>query len=269
MNRITRPSAAPVRKASRVQEHDRDRGAERRADPETAVDGEIGAAAIARRDQLLDRRVDRRIFTADAGAGEEAEDDEAREIPRRRRRGGGHEIDGERDEKQLLAAEPVGQPAEEQRTEHGARQIGAARDAHLDGGEMQDRALRQRAREGAGERHLEAVENPGDAERDDHESMEAVPRQPVEARRDVALDHGLVAASRRGSRRAGSGRACKPRRPKARPGRQLLRGKVAGNHCIFRISQLAAAPLGKRLSGTKVPAFRPLVRPRRGGATTA
>src|SRR4029079_5392454 len=41
---------------------------------------------------------------------------------------------------------------------------------------------------GAGERHLEPVEHPRDAERDDDERMKARPRQRVEARRDRAFD---------------------------------------------------------------------------------
>ena len=40
--------------------------AERRADPEAAVDDEVGPAAHARRDQFLDGRVDRGVFAADA-----------------------------------------------------------------------------------------------------------------------------------------------------------------------------------------------------------
>ena len=41
------------------------------------------------------------------------------------------EIDRERDEEELLAAEPVGQPAEEQRAEHRAGEIGAAGEADI------------------------------------------------------------------------------------------------------------------------------------------
>src|SRR5690606_21752394 len=65
----------------RIEEHDRGRRAERRADPEAPVDDEVGPAAHPRRDQFLDRGIDRGIFTADAGAREETEQREAREIP--------------------------------------------------------------------------------------------------------------------------------------------------------------------------------------------
>ena len=110
-------------------------------------------------------------------------------IPGQRGRRGGDEIDRERDEEQLLAPEPVGQPAEEQRAEHRAGQIGAAGEPDVGVGELQRRALLQSAGEIApAERHLEAVEDPGDAERDDDERVEPAPGQPVEPRRDVGLD---------------------------------------------------------------------------------
>ena len=102
---------------------------------------------------------------------------------------GGDEIDRERDEEQPLAPEPIGEPAEEQCAEHGAGEIGAAGKPDIGVGETKLRALLQRRRDGAGERHLEAVEDPRDSERDDHEGVEAAPAQPVEPRRDVGRDH--------------------------------------------------------------------------------
>ncbi len=172
-----------------IEHHQRSRRAERGADPEAAVDDEIGPAAVARRHQLLNGRIDGGVFAADAGAGEEAKQREARQIPRQRGRRGGEEIDRERDEEQPLAPEPIGEPAEEQRAQHGAGEIGAARKPDVGVGETKLRALLQRRRDGAGERHLEAVEDPRDSERDDHEGVEAAPAQPVEPRRDVGRDH--------------------------------------------------------------------------------
>src|SRR6185437_10738647 len=43
----------------RIEQDDRARGAQRRADPEAAINEEISPAAIARRHQLLDGRIDR------------------------------------------------------------------------------------------------------------------------------------------------------------------------------------------------------------------
>ncbi len=108
------------------------------------------------------------------------------DIPRRGGRRGGDEIDRQRDEEQLLAAEPVGEPAEEQRAQHGAGEIGAGGKPDIGIGELQNRTLFQRARQAAGKRHLQPVQDPGDAERGHHQRMEAAPGQPVEPRRDVA-----------------------------------------------------------------------------------
>ena len=72
-----------------IEHHQRSRRAERGADPEAAVDDEIGPAAVARRHQLLNGRIDGGVLAADAGAGEEAKQREARQIPRQRGRRSG------------------------------------------------------------------------------------------------------------------------------------------------------------------------------------
>ena len=136
MKKMMSPSTAPMKKAMRqpisgakqcgIEQHDRARGADCGADPEAAVDDEIGPAAIARRHQLLDGRIDGGVFAADPGAGQEPEQHEAPQIPRECGGGGGDQIDRKRDEEQPLAPEPVGEPAEEQRAQHGAGDIGAA-----------------------------------------------------------------------------------------------------------------------------------------------
>jgi len=45
--------------------------------------------------------------------------------------------------------------------------------------------------DGTDDRHLEAVENPGDAERDNDKKMKATPRKPIEASRNVSHDRGM------------------------------------------------------------------------------
>src|ERR1700735_1887040 len=57
-----------------IEQHDRTGGAEGGAEPEAAVDHQIGPSAIARRHQFLDRRIDSRVFTADASAGQETKE---------------------------------------------------------------------------------------------------------------------------------------------------------------------------------------------------
>src|SRR5262245_27674484 len=56
------------------------RGAPGRAEPVRTIDDQVDSAANSRRDQLVDRRVDRGVFAADPGAREEPRDEE---VPRR------------------------------------------------------------------------------------------------------------------------------------------------------------------------------------------
>ncbi len=171
-----------------LQNGDRAAGAERRAEPEAAVDRQIGAAAEPRRDQLLDRRVDRRILAADAGAGQKAEQREAPEIPRAGGGRGRGQIEAQGHKEQFAASEAVGQIAEQQRAGDRTGQIGAADGAHLGGGEMQHRAFLQGAGDRAGQGYFEPVEDPGDAEGGDDQAMKPGPRQPVEPGRDIGFD---------------------------------------------------------------------------------
>ena len=172
----------------RVEQDDAQHRADRGADPEAAVDDEVGPAAIARRHQLLDRRIDRRVFAADARARHKAAQREGGKIPGQRGRGGGDEVDRERHEEELLAADPIGEPAEEQGTEHGAREISAAGDADVGIAEAQRRAVLQRARERTGQRHLQSVEYPGDAEGSDDKRVKPAPAEPVETGGNIGFD---------------------------------------------------------------------------------
>ena len=152
-----------------IEQHHRARGTQCRADPEAAVDERsvqprIRAGISSWIAELM------AVYSPPMPAPvKKAEEGEAPEVPGKRRGGGGHEVDAERDVEQPLAAEPVGQPAEEGGAEHRAGQIGAARKPDLGGRQPQRRALLQGAGQRAGERDLEAIEDPGDAERDDDE----------------------------------------------------------------------------------------------------
>ncbi len=189
----------------RVEQDDGPAGAERRPDPEAAVDDEVGMAAIARRHELLNGRGDGRVFAADARACQEAEQGEAHEVPREGRRRRGHEIDGERDEEEPFAPEAVGEPAEQQRTQHRPGEIEARGEPDLGVGQLEHGAFFQRAGDRPGQRHLQPVQHPGDAERHDHERVEASPAQTVEARRHRRLHH-LVPGSRHPLPPSGRGR---------------------------------------------------------------
>ena len=182
-----------------AQERDREEGAERGADPERAVDDEVGPAAHPGRDQLLDGRVDRGVLAANAGSREEAEQAEAPDIPRQARGRGGDEVEEQRDEEQLLAPDPVGQPAEADGADDRTDEVGTRRQADIELGEGH-RRLAQRADEGAGQGDFEPVEHPGDAERDDDEGVEAAEGQAVKPGGDVGVDDraGGDALGRRG-----------------------------------------------------------------------
>ena len=214
MKKITSARARPDQKGEppamfgidhrRIEQHQRAERPQGGADPETAVDDEIAPAAHARRDQLLDGGIDRGILAADAGAGEKTKQRKACDIPRGGGRRGGDQIDGQRHEEQSLAAEPVGEPTEEDGAKHGAGEIGAAGNADIGIAEMKHRALFQRARQGAGERHLQPVQDPGDAQRGHDQRVESTPGQPVEPRRNIGVHDCLVARHRRSRRMPGN-----------------------------------------------------------------
>ena len=179
------------RKHVRVEEDERGAGACDRAHPEAAVDDDVDAAAIARRHQLVDGGIDGGIFPADAEAGDRAEEGKAPEAPRRRREQHADEIDDERDVKDETAAEAVGHPAEDQRADHGAGHIGGGGGADLSGREPQRERALQHGPDRADDGDLEAVEDPGDPERNDDEDMKPAPREPVEPGGNVGDDGRL------------------------------------------------------------------------------
>ena len=182
------PPAPIGRQQAGLQQHDRTQRPQRRPEPEAAVDRQIGAAAKARRDQLLDRGIDRGILAADAGAGQHPKYREAPEVPGQRGGRGRGEVQPQGRHEQLAPAEPVGQVSEQERARDRAGEIGAGDQPDLRRSEMQHRACFERADDRAGDRHFEPVEDPADAERDDNQAVEPRPRQPVEPGRNVGLD---------------------------------------------------------------------------------
>ena len=68
----------------------------RRTHPVAPVDREVDPAAVTRRDQLIDGRVDGRVLAADPGAGEEAEEEEVPWRERERGRHRGQQVEAER-----------------------------------------------------------------------------------------------------------------------------------------------------------------------------
>ena len=105
---------------------------------------------------------------------------------------GRQEIEHEGDEEQLAAAHPVGQPAEIQRAEHGADEIGARRQPDIRVVETQRGARLQRAGHRTGERDLQPVEDPGDPQRRDHQAVETAPGQAFQPRGYVGDDAAVA-----------------------------------------------------------------------------
>ena len=73
--------------------------------------------------------------------------------------------------------------AEEQRSQYRPDKIGTAGEAHLLSREVQPRAGLQRCRHRARQRHLQPVENPGDAKSGHDEPVEGTPREAIETGR--------------------------------------------------------------------------------------
>ncbi len=175
----------------RIEQDDRADRAHGRADPEAAIDQKVSPSAIARGHQFLDRRIDRGIFAADPGAGKKSKQRVTRQIPGQSGGGRGGEIERQRDEEQFLAPDTVGEPAESERAEHGAGEIGAVGKPDVEIGELQRRTFLQCARQRTGKRDLQAIQDPGDAERKHDAGVEAAPAQIVQARRNAGLDDAI------------------------------------------------------------------------------
>jgi hypothetical protein len=187
------------REDRRVEQDQRADRAARRAEPVRAVDDEVDAPPHARRDELVDRGVDRRVLAADARAGEESGDEEVQRRVGERGGHGRHEIEQQRDEEEPLAAVAIGQLPEEERTDARAGHVDRARGQHLARGERDPAVLLGQPRgDRADDCHLEPVEDPDRPEADDYEPVEAHPGEAVKPRRDAGLD-GLELSGRHGT----------------------------------------------------------------------
>ena len=129
-------------------------------------------------------------------AGDEAEEGEGGEVPGEAAGGGADEVDEDGEGEELLAAEAVGEPSEEEGADDGADEVGAGGDAELGFGEFQGWAVRDGAGEGSDEGDFEAVEDPGDAEGGDDEGVEAAPGEAVQALGDLGLEDVVVRGHR-------------------------------------------------------------------------
>jgi hypothetical protein len=176
-----------------VEQDSREAGAERRTEPEAAVDREIDPAALLGGDELVDRRVDRGVLAADARTGEEAEEHERPEAECEGGRDRGDQVEAEGDDEELASPQAIRQIAEADRPAAGAEHIRGARLPELGGGEPECSSLLEAGADRPDDRHLDAVEDPDGSEAGDHEPVPAAERQPVHAGRDLGL-HGAGSA---------------------------------------------------------------------------
>jgi hypothetical protein len=115
------PPAQVDREQVLVQQQQRQRGPEHGPEPERPVDHQVDPPPEPGRDELVDGRVDGRVLAADAGPGEEPAGVEPQRVHRERGQHGRHQVQDQGDDEQLLAPEPVGQVAEEQRPRQAPR----------------------------------------------------------------------------------------------------------------------------------------------------
>jgi hypothetical protein len=183
------PPARVTGEDRRVEEDQGRNRPDGRADPIAPVDRQVHLPAVARRDQLVDGGVDRRILATDSHTGEEAGDEqEERGVGERGgyRRGdveeqGGHE--------QLLAAVAVGELAEQKRADARARDVDGRSRADVGAGQPDAAALLGHPRgDRADDRDLQPVEDPDGAEPENDAPVETRPRQPVEPRGNLGAD---------------------------------------------------------------------------------
>src|SRR6185436_20462327 len=173
---------------SRIEQREAKARAERRANPEAAIDREIHAAAQARGNEFVYRGIDRRIFAADAESGEEPAHQESKEIVGKGRGKRRAQVNREGKQEQAFPAKAVREPAKKQGAEHGATNIGRTGPADLRGRKTERIRPLENAAYRADQRNFQPVQHPGDSKRDHHAPVPARPWQPIESSGDVGVN---------------------------------------------------------------------------------
>ncbi len=202
---------APVdRHDGRVEKHQGGAGACDRTEPKAAIDHEIDAAAIVCRYEFVDGRIDGGILAADPDTRDRPECRKAPEIPRCGGEQHAGQIDDQRDIEHEPPAEPVGEPAEDERAAHGSNHVGGGGSSDLLRGQSQRLRILQHRPDRPDDRDLEAIEDPCHTQGDDNQDVKAAPGKSIETRRNIGPD-GIAEdefAPRRLPRRVGLGRSC-------------------------------------------------------------
>jgi hypothetical protein len=139
------------------------------AGPVGAFDRDVDLPALAGRDQLVDRGVDRCVLAPDPEPRDEAKHEEPDRYKGQSGRRGPEQVRGERDHEQSIASESVGQPPEEERAAAGADHVvGCSESRDLTGRQVQPAPrLADPAGDVADDRDLESIEDPDRAQADE------------------------------------------------------------------------------------------------------
>ena len=180
----------------RIEQQEGGERAEDGPEPVRAVDPDIGAPAVACGHHLVDRRVDSRVLTADARAGDEPcreeVEDPVRSPRSQRHEAGADQVDRQGPHEQVPAPELVGQPPEHQCPHDFADEVDGADGGRLRRGQVKRVGLGELAAYRTGDRDRQAIKNPGGAEAEDQAGVERRPAQAVEPGRDRAPDRLLL-----------------------------------------------------------------------------
>ncbi len=178
------PPADALSDDLRVEQPVAGEGTDTGTEPVRPVDGQVDPAAVLAGDELVDRRVDRRVLTTDARAGDEAQHEEDPHVRGEGRQTRGDEVDRQGHREELLAAQGVGHPTEEERADHLTDEVDRAGEADIGRGHVE--RLLEAAR--GDDLDLETVEDPCGPETEDHHPVEPRPRHVVHPGRDQAPD---------------------------------------------------------------------------------
>src|ERR1700722_17759662 len=161
------------------------------AKPEAAIDDEVDTPAVLRRNELVDRRIDRGVFPADAEPGDHPENREAPEIPCERTQQHAGQIDDQRDVEAQTPAMPIRDPAEHESADDRAYDVEGSNGSKVGAGKMEGFGALQGRAERADDGDFEPVKNPGDPQSYDDQKVKPAPGKPIEAKWDVGPDRGL------------------------------------------------------------------------------
>src|SRR3954469_22867471 len=133
--------------------------------------------------------MDRRVLSADPQSREEPEQDEAKEAPRKSRQDREEQIDGEGDEKELLTTVPISKVGEKQTSQGCPGGVDGRGVPYLGVSEPESGGrIGEHGRYVRYDHHLDAVQDPGNAQGRNYQGMPPAPWQPIYPGGNLRLD---------------------------------------------------------------------------------